>query len=184
MQETFKIYEGKMRKTISVFQEDLDTVRAGRANPNVLDKITVDYYGTATPIAQIGNISVPEPRILVIQPWDASMLKEVEKAIQKSDLGINPSNDGKMLRIAFPQPTEERRKELVKTVHKKSEDAKVAIRSIRRDAMDHFKKMKKANEITEDDLQDMEDQMQKQTDEQIKLVDEITKKKEKEIIEV
>ena len=184
MQETFKIHEEKMGKTIAVFQEDLDTVRAGRANPNVLDKITVDYYGSATSIAQIGNISVPEPRMLLIQPWDASMLKEVEKAIQKSDLGINPTNDGKVIRIAFPQPTEERRRELVKAVHKKSEDAKVAIRSIRRDAMDHFKKMKKANEITEDDLKDMEEQMQELTDDRIKLVDEITKKKEKEIIEV
>lgn len=184
MKETYKLYEGKMKKTISLYEEDLHTIRAGRANPAVLDKVMVDYYGTATPITQIGNISVPEARMLLIQPWDASMLREIEKAINKSELGINPTNDGKVIRLAFPPLTEERRKELVKTVHKKAEDAKVAIRSIRRDAIEHFKQMKKNNEITEDDLKDMEKDVQDLTDKNVKEIDKITSAKEKEILEV
>ena len=184
MKEAYEIYESKMNKTISVLKDDLGTVRAGRANIAVLDKIKVDYYGTPTQIAQISNVSVPEARLLLIQPWDASMLKEIEKAINMSELGINPSNDGKVIRLAFPPLTEERRKELVKTIHKKAEDGKIAIRSIRRDAIEHFKKMKKDSTITEDDLTDMEKDIQNLTDKKIKEIDDVLKNKEKEITEI
>ena len=174
----------KMGKTISVLKRDLSSLRAGRANAQVLDRVMVDYYGTPTPINQMGNISSPEPRILMISVWDASALGAVEKAIQKSDLGINPNNDGKVIRLVFPELTEERRKELVKVVRKKGEEAKVAIRSIRRDANDQIKKQRKENEITEDDQKLLEDAAQKATDQYIKEIDGIIADKEKEILEV
>jgi len=174
----------KMDKTLSVFQEDLSAIRAGRANPAILSKVTVDYYGTPTPISQIGTVSVPEARSLVIQPWDTTILGEIEKAILKSDLGLTPNNDGKIIRLNFPPLTEERRKELVKGLSKRSEDAKVAIRAIRRDFIEQVKKQIKSNEATEDDLKNMEAELQKLTDKKIKDVDEITVKKEKELLEV
>ena len=174
----------KMGKTISVLLRDLGTLRAGRANPQVLDRIMVDYYGAQTPINQMGNISSPEPRVLMISVWDASALSAVEKAIQKSDLGINPNNDGKCIRLVFPELTEERRKELVKVVRKKGEEAKVAIRSIRRDANDQIKKQRKDSEITEDDQKQLEESAQKLTDEKIKEIDKIIVDKEKEILAV
>ena len=184
MREDFKVYDEKMGKTIKVLKSEFDGIRAGRANPAVLDKITADYYGVPTPINQMAAITVAEARILVIQPWDKSTLKVIEKAIQKSDLGINPTNDGSVLRIAFPQLTEERRKELCKDVRKLAEDAKVAIRSIRRDANDKFKAMKKKNELSEDDLKDYEKEMQDLTDKYVKEIDEISKVKEKEILSI
>ncbi len=184
MNEALKEFDVKMEKSIAFFAEDIATIRAGRANPAILDKVSVAYYGTPTPITQVGNISMPEPHMLVIQPWDAGILSEIEKAIHKSDIGVNPQNDGKVIRLSFPTPTEERRKELVKTLHKKSEDAKVHIRSIRRDAIDHMKALKKKSEITEDDLKDLENEIQKLTDAKIKDIDGITAKKEKEILEV
>ena len=174
----------KMEKTLGVLKRDLGTLRAGRANPQLLERITADYYGTATPITQMGNISSPEPRMLVISLWDASAIPLVEKAIQKSDLGINPSNDGKLIRLVFPELTEERRKELVKIIRKKGEEAKVAVRSIRRDANDQIKKAKKDGEITEDDQRKAEDEMQKVTDAAIKDIDKIAADKEKEIMMV
>ena len=175
---------GKMEKTISVFEADLKGYRAGRANAAVLDKVTIDYYGTQTPLAQVGTISTPEPRTLLVQPWDGSLLKEIEKAILASDIGINPNNDGKVIRLNFPPLTEERRKELSKGISKRGEEAKVAIRNIRRDSLEQFKKQKKANEITEDDLKDLEDQIQKLTDRFVKNIDTIVTAKEKEIMEV
>ena len=175
---------GKMRKSVNVLDADYKSIRAGRANPGVLDKISVDYYGTETPVNQVAAISVSEARVLVLQPWDASMLKALEKAIQTSDLGINPTNDGKVLRIAFPQLTEERRREIVKQVHKLAEDSKVAVRSIRRDAMEKFKAMKKSSEITEDDLKDCEKKVQHLTDKYCDEVDALSKAKEKEIMEI
>jgi len=174
----------KMTKTIASLERELSTLKAGRANPQALDRIFVDYYGSPTPINQLGNISSPEPRMLVISPYDASMIKEIEKAIQKSDLGINPGNDGRVIRLIFPELTEERRKELVKLVRKKGEESKVAIRSIRRDANDTIKKQKKDGEITEDDQKKMEDQAQKATDAFIKDIDKIIADKEKEIMTV
>ncbi|MGE4486037.1 MAG: ribosome recycling factor [Oscillospiraceae bacterium] len=177
-------YKNKMKKTVEVLQTQFSSVRAGRANASVLDQIKVEYYGTPTPVQQIAAISSPDPRTLVIQPWDASSLKAVEKAIQASDLGINPQNDGRVIRLAFPQLTEERRRELVKQVHKYSEEAKIAIRNIRRDAMEAFKVQKKKSEITEDDLKDIEKDMQKMTDEYIKDIDGVTEKKEKELSEI
>ncbi len=174
----------KMDKTISVYGADLQSIRAGRANPAILDKIMVDYYGTPTPIPQLGSVSVPEARTLLIQPWDVSAVKEVEKAILKSELGINPNNDGKSIRLSFPPLTEERRKELVKDIHKRAEEAKVAIRSIRRDAIEGFKAQKKAGEITEDDLKEIEKNIQSLTDEYVKEIDAMLAKKEKEILEV
>jgi ribosome recycling factor len=180
----YKDYEEKMTKAISVLKEELAGLRAGRANPSILDKLTVDYYGTPTPINQLGSISVPEARVIVIQPWEARILKDIEKAIQKSDIGINPSNDGKVIRLVFPVLTEERRKELTKTAKKYGEDSKVAIRSIRRDAIDRFKVQKKNSEITEDDLKDAENDMQKLTDKYIAEIDKIVENKEKEIMEV
>lgn len=177
-------YESKMNKRVDDFHSELKTIRAGRANASVLDKIAVEYYGTMTPIAQIGSISVPEPRMLVIQPWDQSVLGEIEKAINKSEIGIAPQNDGKVIRLNFPPLTEERRKELVKTVKKYSEEAKVQIRNIRRDALEDFKKKQKASEITEDDYKGVEKDIQALTDKYIKEIDEITASKEKEILDV
>lgn len=177
-------YTSKMSKTVEVLKTQFSSVRAGRANASVLDQIKVEYYGTPTPVQQIAAISSPDPRTLVIQPWDASSLKAVEKAIQSSELGINPQNDGRVIRLAFPQLTEERRRDLVKQVRKYSEEAKVAIRNIRRDAMEAFKVQKKKSEITEDDFKDIEKEMQKMTDEYIKDIDVVTEKKEKELSEI
>jgi len=180
----YKEFTDRMEKTCSVLVESFNAVRAGRANAAVLDKITVEYYGTVTPIQQLATISTPDPRTLAIQPWDGSVLKGIEKAILASDLGINPQNDGRVIRLVFPQLTEERRKDLVKQVKKYGEEAKVAIRNIRRDAMDKFKKMQKASEITEDDCKDLEKGIQKQTDEYVKKVDALCAKKEKELTEI
>jgi len=174
-------YKVKMQKSLDHLNSEFATVRAGRANASVLDQIQVEYYGSPTPIQQVASISSPDPRSLVIQPWDSTVLKAIEKAILKSDLGINPTNDGKCIRLLFPQLTEERRKELAKQVKKYGEECKVAIRNIRRDAMDAYKKQQKASEITEDDLKGLEKDMQKMTDEFIKKVDEMTAKKEKEL---
>ena len=174
----------KMGKTVAVLVKELSSLRAGRASAQVLDRILVDYYGSPTPVNQVGNISSPEPRLLVITPYDPSVLNPLEKAIQKSDLGINPSNDGKCIRLVFPELTEERRKELVKAVRKKGEDSKVAIRSIRRDAIEQIKKQKKDGEVTEDDQKKLEEQAQKLTDSTIKDIDKIIADKEKEIMEV
>jgi ribosome recycling factor len=180
----YKPVEEKMRKTISVLKDELGGIRAGRANPHILDKIVVDYYGTPTPINQIGNINVPEARVITIQPWDVKTLKEIEKAIQKSDIGINPNNDGKVIRLSFPPLTEERRRDLTKGVKKHGEDAKVAVRSIRRDAIEHFKAAKKNGEMTEDDVKDAEKDIQVMTDRYIVEVDRIVEAKDKEIMEV
>ncbi|HIV29130.1 MAG TPA: ribosome recycling factor [Candidatus Ornithocaccomicrobium faecavium] len=174
----------KMQKTIAVVKKDLATMRAGRANPQILDRILVDYYGTPTPINQMGNISSPEPRMLVISLWESKMIPNVEKAIQKSDIGINPTNDGKVIRLVVPELTEERRKDLVKQVKKQIEEGKVALRAIRRDALDAIRKMEKKSEITEDDLKDAENQLQKLTDQQVKDLDAIGAEKEKEIMSV
>ena len=174
----------KMAKTIAVLHRDLSSLRAGRANAQVLDRIMVDYYGTPTPVNQVGNISSPEARMLEITPYDPSVLNPLEKAIQKSDLGINPSNDGKCIRLIFPELTEERRKELAKTIQKKGEESKVAIRSIRRDAIEQIKKAQKDSEITEDDRKKLEDQAQKLTDSHIKDIGKIVSDKQKEIMEV
>ena len=176
--------EEKLEKTLNVFKDDLVQVRVGRANPRVLDKVSVDYYGTPTPINQLGNLSTPEPRMLVISLWDSKMIPAVEKAIQKSDLGINPANDGKIIRLIFPELTEERRKELCKVVKKKAEESKVAVRSIRRDAIEQVKKQKKDSLITEDDQKKLEEKIQKLTDEKIKEIDTISAAKEKEIMSV
>ena len=184
MSTDYTEFESKMKKTASVLTEQYDSVRAGKANPAVLDRISVDYYGTPTPIQQIAAISTPDPRILQISPWDNSALKSIEKAILNSDLGINPQNDGRNIRLNFPQLTEERRKELVKQIRKYAENGKVAIRNIRRDAMDAFKKMEKASEITEDDLKQMEKDLQKLTDESSKKIDELLARKEKELMEI
>ena len=174
----------RMQKTINVLKSELSSLRAGRANAQVLDRITVDYYGTNTPITQLGNVSVPEPRMLILALWDTKMISQVEKAIQKSDLGINAANDGKVIRLVFPELTEERRKDLVKTVRKKGEESKVAIRSIRRDAIEQIKKQKKDSEITEDDQKQLETKTQKLTDDSIKEIDAILAAKEKEILSV
>lgn len=184
MKELYQEYDVKMQKTIEVVVSDFAGVRAGRANAAVLDKITVEYYGTETPIQQVASISTPDARTLVIQPWDGSLLKAVEKAIQISDLGINPQNDGRVIRLAFPQLTEERRKELTKQVRKYCEEGKVALRNIRRDAMEDFKKKKKASEITEDDLKQLEKELQDMTDKHCKDIDELTVKKEQELMAV
>lgn len=179
-----KPFEEKMKKSIESYKLELDTVRAGRANAKILDRITVDYYGTPTPINQLGTISVPDARTLVIQPWDSTILKEIEKAILASDIGITPANDGKLIRLVFPQLTEERRKDLKKQVSKLGEDAKVAIRNIRRDAMDKAKDMKKNSEMTEDEQKASEKTVQDLTDKYIKEIDVITASKEKEIMEI
>ena len=184
MQEQLKDYEDRMNKTLNVLQDEFASIRAGRANPHVLDKIKVDYYGTPTPIQQVGNISVPEARMIVIQPWEKSLLKSIERAILTSDLGINPTNDGTMIRLVFPELTEERRKDLAKDVKKKGEAAKVAIRNIRRDANDTFKKQEKASEISEDDLEEVIDKMQKLTDKMIEKIDKAIEAKTKEIMTV
>jgi ribosome recycling factor len=182
--DVMKTAKEKMQKSCAVYERDMMGLRAGRANPQLLDRILVDYYGTPTPINQIGNVSSPEPRLLVIAPWEAKMIPQVEKAIQKSDLGLNPSNDGKIIRLVFPELNEERRRDLTKVASKGAEETKVAIRSIRRDAIEQIKKMKKNSEITEDDQRDAEEEMQKITDKAIKDVDAIYAKKEKEIMEV
>lgn len=184
MQEKIKLCQEKMDKTINVLQDDYATIRAGRANPHVLDKIKVDYYGTPTPIQQVGNISVPEARMIMIAPWEKSLLKKIEKAINMSDLGINPTNDGTTVRLIFPELTEDRRKELVKEVKKKGEAAKVAVRNIRRDTVDAIKKMEKASEISEDDLKDGENKVQKLTDKAIEEIDKTIENKSKEIMTV
>ena len=176
-----KEFKERMQKSLDHLASEFATVRAGRANAGVLDHIQVEYYGSPTPIQQVASISSPDPRSLVIQPWDSSILKGIEKAILTSDLGINPTNDGKCIRLLFPQLTEERRKDLAKQVKKYGEECKVAIRNIRRDAMDTYKKQQKASEITEDDLKGLEKDMQKMTDEFIKKVDDMTAKKEKEL---
>ena len=177
-------FENKMKKTAEVLKTQLASVRAGRANAAVLDQITVDYYGVPTPIQQVASVSVPDPRSLVITPWDGSVLKGIEKAILSSELGINPQNDGKCIRLVFPQLTEERRKELAKQVKKYGEEAKVAVRNIRRDAIDKFKKQQKASEITEDDYKNIEKDVQKLTDDFTKEIDKILEKKEKELKEL
>lgn len=180
----FNEFEERMEKTISVFEENLSEIRAGRANPAILNKITVNYYGTATPINQVAGISVPEARLIVIQPWDVSLLKEIEKEILKADIGINPNNDGKVIRLAFPELNEERRKELVKEIKKIAEDAKVAVRSIRREGIDEFKAKQKNSEITEDDLRTAEDKIQKMTDKKIEEIDQLLEAKEKEVMSI
>jgi len=179
-----KYLEEKMNKTISVLEENFSEVRAGRANPAILNKVKVDYYGTPTPINQVAGISVPEARLIVIQPWDLSLLKEIEKEILKAEIGINPNNDGKVIRLAFPELTEERRKELVKEIKKMAEDSKVAIRSIRREGIDDAKKLKNDSQITEDELKGAEDQIQKLTDNKVAEIDKILADKEKEIMNV
>ena len=184
LQDVLDTAKEKMKKSCAVYEQNLMGLRAGRANPQLLDRILVDYYGTPTPINQIGNISSPEPRLLVIAPWEAKMIPQVEKAIQKSDLGLNPSNDGKIIRLVFPELNEERRKELTKVASKGAEETKVAIRSIRRDAIEQIKKLKKNSVITEDDQRKAEDELQKLTDAQIKEVDKVAAEKEKEIMEV
>ena len=184
MPEILDIATDKMNKTISVMKQEYNSLRAGRANPQALDRIMVDYYGSPTPINQVGNISVPEPRMLIIALWDTKMIPAVEKAIQKSDLGINPANDGKVIRLIFPELTQERRKELAKVIRKKAEESKVAVRSIRRDAMEDIKKQKKDNLLTEDDQKKLEEKVQKLTDEKVKEIDAIAQAKEKEIMSV
>ena len=184
MNEELKVYEEKMEKSINAMMDEFASIRAGRANPHVLDKIKVDYYGAPTPIQQVGNISVPEARMIVIQPWEKSLIKAIEKAIQASDLGINPSNDGSVIRLVFPELTEDRRKELAKDVKKKGEAAKVAVRNIRRDANEAFKKQEKNNEISEDDLKDATEQIQKITDKAIEKIDKAVENKTKEILTV
>ncbi len=184
MNEFCKPYDETMRKTIEVVKGDFASVRAGRANAAVLDRIQVEYYGSPTPIQQVASVSTPDPRTLAIQPWDASILKAIEKAIQTSDLGINPQNDGRIIRLNFPQLTEERRVELTKQVRKYGEGGKVAIRNIRRDAMESFKDLKKKSEITEDDMKDLEKELQDMTDKRCKEIDAITAEKEKELMAV
>ena len=184
LQEEYKIYEEKMKKSIDSVSADFASVRAGRANAAVLDRLMVDYYGSPTPIQQIAAIASPDPRSLVITPWDGSALKAIEKAIQNSDLGIHPQNDGKSVRLSFPQLTEERRKELVKQIRKYAETGKVAIRNIRRDAMENFKKQEKKSEITEDEMKMVEKDLQKLTDDSCKKLDDLLAKKEKELTTV
>ena len=183
MNERCKVYEEKMQKTLKNLDGELASIRAGRANPNILNKLTVDYYGTPTPIQQVANISVPEARLIQIQPWEKKLIREIEKAIQMSDIGINPTNDGSVIRLVFPELTEERRKELVKDVKKKGEVAKVAVRNIRRDGNDAFKKLK-GTEVSEDEINDMEEDLQKLTDKYIKEVDKSVEAKSKEVMTV
>ena len=180
----FNEFEEKMDKTISVFEENLSEIRAGRANPAILNKITINYYGTPTPINQVAGISVPEARLIVIQPWDASILKEIEKEILKADIGINPNNDGKVIRLVFPELNEERRKEIVKDIRKLAEEAKISIRAIRRDGIDLAKVKQKNSEITEDELKNAENQIQKLTDKKIEEIDKILENKEKEVMSI
>jgi len=180
----YEEYESKMQKTVEVLQNLFSTIRAGRANPSILDQLKVDYYGNPTPINQIAGISTPDPRTLMITPWDANSLKVIEKAIMTSDLGINPANDGRVIRLQFPQPTEERRKELIKQINKQAEESKVAIRNIRREAVEKFKAQKKTGEITEDDLEVTEKDLQKLTDKYIEEIGKVAQKKEKDIKEI
>ena len=180
----FNEFEEKMDKTISVFEENLSEIRAGRANPAILNKITINYYGTPTPINQVAGISVPEARLIVIQPWDASILKEIEKEILKADIGINPNNDGKVIRLVFPELNEERRKEIVKDIRKLAEEAKISIRAIRTDGIDLGKVKQKNSEITEDELKNAENQIQKLTDKKIEEIDKILENKEKEVMSI
>lgn len=184
MDERIKVYDTKMTKSFDNLLSEFQGIRAGRANPHVLDKIKVDYYGSPTPLQQVGNITVPEPRVLQIQPWDSTLVKAIEKAINMSELGINPNNDGKIIRLIFPEVTEERRKELVKDVKKKGEAAKVAIRNIRRDANDAFKKLGKGSDVSEDEVEELEDSVQKLTDKYIKEVDKAIDEKSREILTV
>ena len=184
MEAVFAKTKEKMDKCLNSLERDFAAIRAGRANPAVLDKVMVDYYGVPTPINQMTAISVPEARLLVVQPWDASTLREIEKAINTADIGINPQNDGKVIRLSFPQLTEEHRKNLQKDISKRGEEAKVAIRNVRRDAMDDIKKLKKDNEITEDEQKDGEKKLQDITDDFVKQADSITKKKEEEILSI
>ncbi len=184
MDARLTVFEEKMEKTMNNLGEEFGSIRAGRANPHVLDKLRVDYYGTPSPIQSVANVSVPEPRMIQIQPWEASLVKAIEKAIITSDLGLNPSNDGKIIRLVFPELTEERRKELGKDVKKKGEDAKVAIRNIRRDAIDTAKKLGKTDDISEDEIKDLENQIQKMTDKFIAKVDKAVEDKTKEILTV
>ena len=184
MKEILKNTEEKMNKTVAVLERDYKAIRAGRANVSVLDKVNVDYYGCPTPIQQMAAVSVPEPRVLMIQPWDASTLKDIEKAILTSDIGINPQNDGRVIRLSFPPLTEERRKEIVKDVYKSAEENKVAIRNTRRDAIEKLKALKKNGEITEDDVADGEKKIQNLTDRFCKEIDELAAVKEKEILEI
>ena len=179
-----KEIEERMEKSVNVFEDNLAEIRAGRANPNILNKVMVEYYGVPTPINQVAGISVPEPRLIVIQPWDMSVLKEIEKAIQKADIGINPNNDGKVIRLSFPELTEERRKEIVKDIKKLTEEAKIAIRSIRRDGIDIAKNAQKNNELTEDELENVENDIQKLTDKMTEQIDKISQDKEREIMSV
>ena len=183
MKEKVKIFDEKMKKTYDHLLADYQTIRAGRATPHVLDKIKVDYYGSPTPIQQVGNISVPEPRMIQIAPWEKSLIRDIEKAILASDIGITPNNDGSVIRLVFPELTEERRKELVKDVKKKGEEAKVAVRNIRRDANDSFKKLAK-EEVSEDEIKSLEDEIQKLTDKYVKDIDKAVEEKSKEILTV
>lgn len=184
MDQRLALYEEKMDKCVDYLLTEFAAIRAGRANPNVLNKIRVDYYGTPTPIQQVANVSVPEPRMIQIAPWDRSLIKAIEKAIMTSELGINPNNDGVVIRLIFPEVTEERRKQLAKDVKKKGEEQKVAVRNVRRDGVDAVKKMEKASEITEDDRKDLEEQLQKLTDKYVKDIDKAVEDKTKEIMTV
>ncbi len=184
LKNIYKDIEDKMKKTVSVYNEELQSIRAGRANPALLDQIQVDYYGQMTPLNQVASVSAPEPRLLVIQPWDVNLIPIIEKEIQKSDLGLNPSNDGKLVRLVIPMLTEERRRDLTKVVNKNGENAKVAVRNIRRDAMDSIKKLEKDKSISEDEKKVGEDEVQKITDKYIKEVDSVTKRKEDELMEI
>lgn len=184
MDERLAVYEKKMGKTLANLDDEYAGIRAGRANPHVLDKLRVDYYGSPTPIQSVANVNVPEPRMIQIQPWEASMVKVIEKAILTSDLGINPTNDGKVIRLVFPELTEERRKELAKDIKKKGENAKVAVRNIRRDAMDQFKKLTKTEDVSEDQVKDLEDGIQKLTDQYVAKIDKAVEGKTQEILTV
>lgn len=184
MNERINEYSDKMQKTLDHLASDYASIRAGRANPHVLDRIKVDYYGTPTPLQQVGNISVPDPRVIQIQPWEKNLLKDIERAIQMSDIGINPTNDGSVIRLVFPELTEERRKDLVKDIKKKGEEAKVAVRNIRRDGNDAFKKLTKTEDVSEDEVKDLEDELQKTTDKFIKQVDTMIDEKSKDIMTV
>ena len=183
MDERIKVFADKMDKSYNNMLEEFSTIRAGRANPKIVSRITVEYYGSPTPLQQVGNITVPEARIIQIQPWETSMLKQIERAINMSDIGINPTNDGKVIRLVFPELTEERRKDLVKDVRKKGETAKVAVRNIRRDANDYLKKLSK-QDVSEDEIKDLEDEVQKETDRRVKDIDKAVEEKSKEIMTV
>ena len=184
MQEKIKVYEEKMNKSYDALLSEFGSIRAGRANPHVLDKLRVDYYGSPTPLQQLANVSVPEPRMILIQPWEKKLIRDIEKAILTSDLGINPNNDGSSIRLIFPELTEERRKDLVKEVKKKAEEGKVAIRNIRRDGNDAFKKLAKTEDVSEDEIKQLEEKLQKMTDKYVKEIDDLMETKSKEIMTV